>query len=787
MKLIMELLSDALPGSGEGLAGIIDADVNYDDCGLPYIPAKRLKGILREAALDLCDVGKLTETQLATLFGKRGEMRGTAFRLSDGYLPDYPQLRAFLKECSKNEQCQKEYGSVFHRQAVLDFYSYTRSQTAIEDEGESVGVAKEHSLRTFRVLKKGLTFGFECESLSKDDLEKLNLICAVTRRFGSSRTRGLGAIALHCDCSAAPTNPTSQDDHNAEQPTFQEDETCVCRLNIQTHGQLLVTNEVGNDQVSEAYLPGSFLLGALADAYMQHNHLKNENAHEDAQFRAMFLHGAVRFGHAYPVKNDQVYFPAPFSIVKEKDVNHFYDLAHAELDADIQTKGGIGEFVVLNGEEAQTCSPDREIEYHHARPEDNRGLGHAKRSDGQFFQFDVLAPQQQFRAEIIGNYAHLKEIQELIADTPTLFLGKSKTAQYGKCALTATLAKLDKTVDQIAWNNGERLVVTLASDMLLCNENGMMLPDPECFNDELFEQLKRKVPNLTKDQIVIDNKKFLKTKQIGGFLGVWNMPKIQGTALAAGSVIVLRNNSGQDIDVTALQTASFGLRTEEGFGRIKLNWHGEYHEIKKLKDHNNEQPNFAPDLTTAKTLIVHIIKQRIQAALKSEARTKMKEIHAMPTNAFLGRLRLFLTSSTIFQAFGDKCSALKPRGREHLMKLDDVLFLEERDIKRQDTKPLPANEKQKDLRPQSEKTIGVRLRKTNTDDKDGFADFIDQVAVIQNIRSWKAPILSYAKLEFEKMLQDNKQLFAWYQQYALHLITLLKFKNRNKEGGHREK
>ncbi len=778
MKLIMKLLSDALPGSGEGLAGIIDADVNYDDCGLPYIPAKRLKGILREAAFDLRDVNKLTDAQVFALFGKPGQERGTGFRLSDGYLPDYPQLRAFLKECSKNEQCQKEYGSVFHRQAVLDFYSYTRSQTAIEDEGESVGVAKEHSLRTFRVLKKGLTFEFECESLSKDDLEKLNLICAVTRRFGSSRTRGLGAIALCCVESAAASSQNNDDD---DQTTFQNDEPCVCRLDIRTHGQLLVTNEVGNDQVSEAYLPGSFLLGALADAYMQHNHLKNENTHEDAQFRAMFLHGAVRFGHAYPVKNDQVYFPAPFSIVKEKDVNHFYDLAHAELDADIQTKGGMGEFVVLNGEEAQTCSPDREIEYHHARPEDNRGLGHAKRSDGQFFQFDVLAPQQQFRAEIIGNYAHLKEIQELIADTPTLFLGKSKTAQYGKCALTATLAKIDETANQISWKNGERLVVTLASDMLLCNENGMMLPDPECFQAELSERL-----NVTKAQLKIE-KIFLKTKQIGGFLGVWNMPKIQGTALAAGSVIVLLNKSGQNLDVMALQTTSFGLRTEEGFGRIKLNWHGEYHEIKKLKDHNNEQPNFAPDLTTAKTLIVHIIKQRIQAALKSEARTKMKEIHAMPTNAFLGRLRLFLTISTIFQAFRDKCSALKPRGREHLMKLDDVLFLEERDIKRQETKPLPANEKQKDLRPQSEKTIGVRLRKTNTDDKDGFADFIDQVAVIQNIRSWKAPILSYAKLEFEKMLQDNKQLFAWYQQYALHLITLLKFKNRNKEGGHREK
>ena len=41
MKIEMELLSDAIPGSGEGLAGIIDSDITYNEFGIPYIPAKR--------------------------------------------------------------------------------------------------------------------------------------------------------------------------------------------------------------------------------------------------------------------------------------------------------------------------------------------------------------------------------------------------------------------------------------------------------------------------------------------------------------------------------------------------------------------------------------------------------------------------------------------------------------------------------------------------------------------------------------------------------------------------
>lgn len=40
----LELLSDTLIGSGEGWGATIDTDVVFDDFGLPYIPARRVKG-----------------------------------------------------------------------------------------------------------------------------------------------------------------------------------------------------------------------------------------------------------------------------------------------------------------------------------------------------------------------------------------------------------------------------------------------------------------------------------------------------------------------------------------------------------------------------------------------------------------------------------------------------------------------------------------------------------------------------------------------------------------------
>ena len=56
MKIKIELLSDLCTASGEAHNSLIDSDVTYDEWGIPYIPAKRLKGCIREAALELVEL-----------------------------------------------------------------------------------------------------------------------------------------------------------------------------------------------------------------------------------------------------------------------------------------------------------------------------------------------------------------------------------------------------------------------------------------------------------------------------------------------------------------------------------------------------------------------------------------------------------------------------------------------------------------------------------------------------------------------------------------------------------
>src|SRR5690606_9013632 len=48
--VVVSMRSDWIVGSGRGRAGGIDATVQRDADGLPYIPAKTLTGVLRDAA-----------------------------------------------------------------------------------------------------------------------------------------------------------------------------------------------------------------------------------------------------------------------------------------------------------------------------------------------------------------------------------------------------------------------------------------------------------------------------------------------------------------------------------------------------------------------------------------------------------------------------------------------------------------------------------------------------------------------------------------------------------------
>lgn len=65
--------------------------------GIPYIPAKRIKGCIREAALEMQELGVISAEEYHRLFGREGNQKST-FWLSNAYIKDYKQILSDLQK-----------------------------------------------------------------------------------------------------------------------------------------------------------------------------------------------------------------------------------------------------------------------------------------------------------------------------------------------------------------------------------------------------------------------------------------------------------------------------------------------------------------------------------------------------------------------------------------------------------------------------------------------------------------------------------------------------------------
>jgi CRISPR-associated protein Csx10 len=752
----MQLLSDAIPGSGEGLSGIIDIDISSDGYGVPYIPAKRIKGILRESALELSDVGML-QCSVDDIFGASGRQEGTAFKISDGYIADYYCYREFLEYTAH----EKKLAPIFNKETILDEFTYLRSRTTIDNE---TGTAKENTLRTSRVLKRGEIFYFQLEFPVKYS-EEIEKICKVTRRFGLSRTRGLGEIRLRLlNKSFLGVQGAILQKSPLVAKGIEPAQQCKLILAIKNHGQLMVTSKTGKKQVSETYIPGSVLLGVFAHAYIKDIKDKDRSPgepHHDPMFRDIFLNGSVTFSNAY-IEEEKLkdIIPMPVSFHKEKDREKYFDLSiegdyREVIDNDIAPKALRQEFARIGPDYFTPYPGETRVEYHHSRPED-KSIGHAGENDGAFFQYSVLNEEKYSRAEIEGPYRLLEPIIELCKKCGVFYLGKSKTAQYGKCSIRLKeLTEVKLSAKQ--WKAGESIVVTLVSDLVLRNRYGFVTPLPSLFLDEIAGILgiSPEVLELERQMVSFTSK--------SGFSGIWKMPRIQENALKAGSVLVIKNNSGQNLELAKLSHHSFGIETRDGCGKISINRHG-----KKSLRHEPYEPR-APiipageNLEKIKGLIEGIHLKHMRAQLKTTALQKARQ-SLSPSSSFIGRMGMFIQAAGNFEELNTSyLSKLRQKSKNQLEKIERHLLIRDFTVNQEE------NGKEKPA-----KVKGVDIEKIKT--------FISQARDNSGLDN---PALRHvfqlAGID-EHFFLAEKTVFDLYRYYAGLFLSTLRLVNRRKNG-----
>lgn len=535
MKLKIKLNSDTCIGNGSGQASVVDMDTYYHDNGLPFIPSRRIKGLLKESALELLDWNLITEDEYNALFKKGGQGFNThdQMKIYDAQIKHYDDL---CKDIEVDELLTKD--------RVLDFYTYVRYQTAMKD-----GIAKENSLRSMRVVKKGTTFYGDVYHVPC--LDAFKKICQNVRHMGMNRTRGYGEVSI------SVTDENINTKNNLPELIDNKDYQLI--LKLYNDSPIIISKD--NSSSTMNYIAGSAILGYFAGQY-----LKDHEA--DHRFTELFINGLLSFDNAYiSNENYDEYVPNSLSLNKVKDGTVYYDKLTCEDDQKQLSR--IHDKYISDNNDIK--SPLKEMIYHHARPDD-KSIGHVisnEEGNGTFYQLEVLSQDQNFVSTIRGKGKDLKELYPYI--NVFITLGKSKNTQYGK----VSIQDVDALEIKPHMIHEKQVVAQLISPTIILNER--TLEESLNMNDLIHELSKELHVGIQK----VENKSFVNYTTLSGYNRKWNLPKPVVNAFKEGSTLLL------DVDGDIPQDVYIGENKQEGCGHIRftlLKQHVPHPEYKSQND-----------------------------------------------------------------------------------------------------------------------------------------------------------------------------------------------------------
>ena len=684
--LQIKLQSPLTSAAGEGRVGVVDRDVAFDDLGLPILPGRRLKGLWREAYRDVADAWELcgeSPIPVELIFGKSGQRSGdgdACMFIANAELQETPSLREWLKYLQNKKQ--------LHPDDVVQHFATVRAQTAID---RRTGAALKNTLRLTRTLKAGLVFQARVRFFESPDdvlLNALSLGTAALQHMGTARTRGLGKIscrllahdengqcrdltdeALSNDAlpSIAETNlaqqaQTSKGQTTTAPPSSHPVPTHLLRYRITLTTPVVIPMADGdpNTVMTRQDVPGSNIWGAAAWHYLS----QSNRTPEDDEFRHAFLDGGLRFLTAYLEADDseasneipQRMIPIPHSIRKFKEGEEPVDFVEPSPRGE-PTKRLDRSYARISEGSLETQAVKTELNYHHARAK-NRRIGRALGAEategadsGALFTYEAIQAGQSFQGAVLGSEDDLKNLKNWLQEGE-LRIGRSRSAQYGEAEFEWLDDAPQELNGRVEWDGfveqqihdvpdpSNHLIITTLSSLLTVNDYGH--PDAHFPKGELAEAL-----GLEASELKLCSS-YTRTEVIGGYNSHLRLPRQQWPAITPGSVFVFKAEKTLDQEcLLKLEHNGLGLRKGEGYGRIAVNRQGNLQlwEETRLDDPESQHPPIGPDASEVpeaiQNILLDVVRSRCLADMQQRAMTCAERTQKVPSNALLGRLRLF--------------------------------------------------------------------------------------------------------------------------------------------------
>lgn len=165
-------------GSGLSKGSDVDSLVIKDDKGLPFIPGKTLKGLIREAVEDYVSLTTACdEEDVVRVFGRSGT-------------EDFYQICKGMAFFTNAELSEEEKDPILSDN-LQPFMFDKVSSTAIDENG----VADDHSLRRYEVVIPCTLYASIC-FVDDNFVPILSKALGMVKRLGVNRNRGLGRCTI---------------------------------------------------------------------------------------------------------------------------------------------------------------------------------------------------------------------------------------------------------------------------------------------------------------------------------------------------------------------------------------------------------------------------------------------------------------------------------------------------------------------------------------------------------------------------------------------------------------
>ncbi len=508
----IEFLSYWLCSSGLGSGADADTIAIKNKDGLPYVPGKTIKGLLRE---NIETFFNFNVDDIKSIFGISGDENN-----NDGYLLN----ESFFTNATIDQQ---EAGKIIDDGLVKDMYKPISQIKMVN------GVTEKGSLRVVEAVVPCALYG-KILNVHTDKVDDIIKGLKLIKRLGANRNRGYGL----CVVSEVKRENVAIKSNGSDIENKQYCFKCTLKTD------LILSNNIGTEGVRSTldYIPGSVFMGLAARRYT------------DFQDPISIFHnGLVQFSDAHVAIDNVRSVKAPLTLCTTK-YNSNQAIPYSSTSSE-QLKPIKRGYFTFDESTAKKAVIDKSLSIGVEYDRENR----CSNKNGSIFTYESISCGKKLLFQINISDEITTKDKELLLNTIVgqQRIGTSHSAQYGLVDIEQ-INSYQEVVNGVN-SNIDKCFVYADSRLIFNDDFGY----PSC-------SISAKELGFSDDYFIEWSESQTRTFQYAPWNGKRVARDSDRWGFEKGSVFVVKHNRGDKFNIDTPKS-HVGIFHQEGFGRIILN------------------------------------------------------------------------------------------------------------------------------------------------------------------------------------------------------------------------